>query len=165
MANSFKEREAFALEIIPRIFAEEGLPPELGMALARQESNFDPQARNITGGDLERGGAFGWLQMTYTTGRAIDKNCTVAKLHSPIYNAQLAAALCKQNSAACKGRIEDIISRYNSGRDFWRAPTSTKTVYVPNVQKYMEEYKERAAAAVKSPSSDPASPLDTGKTP
>ncbi len=163
--SSFKEREDFAFTILPEVFAAEGLPPELGMAIARQESSFDPQARVLTGGDLQMGGAWGWCQMTFDTARGLDKHATAARLLNPKYNAELAAALCKQNSKACGGRIEDIISRYNSGRDFWRAPQSTKTVYVPNVQRYMELYRERAQAVAKSPASVVVSSPDTGKSP
>lgn len=143
------------LPLVARAFAAEGLPPELGCALARQESNWNPDARNMTGGDLERGGAFGLCQMTLKTGLALDKHCTPARLLIPKYNVELAAKLCKDNAGRCAGRMEDIISRYNSGKDFWKAPTVTKVHYVPNVQKYMEQYKDLAQAAVKSPASVP----------
>ncbi len=157
-----KKNEALYLPIVAKAFADAGLPPELGCALARQESNWDPMASATHPGDLARGGAFGLCQMTMKTGVALDRHCTMAKLMVPAYNAKLAAQLCKENSGRCMGRIEDIIARYNSGKDFWKAPEVTKTHYVPRVQKYMVEYKEAAKAAV---SSTPASSPDVQKKP
>lgn len=147
---SKNKNEDLYLPIVARAFAEAGLPPELGCAIARQESNWNPEARNLTGGDLERGGAFGLGQMTYKTGIALDKFCTPMKLMNPVYNAKLSAQLCRDNAKRCNNRMEDIISRYNSGKDFWKAPNVTKVHYVPRVQQFMKEYKERAEAAVKA---------------
>jgi hypothetical protein len=130
------------------------------MAIARQESNYTADVRTLTGGDLLLGGSYGLCQMSYNTGRSLDKYCTPARLMNPEYNAKLAAQLCVQNSKACQGRMEDIISRYNSGKDFYRAPDITKLHYVPNVQKFMAFYKQQADIIVAR-----ASALDSQKTP
>lgn len=143
----FADREKLFLPIVAHAFASHGLPPELGAAIARQESNFAADAVVLSGGDGKRGGSYGLCQMSLKTGLSMDKTCTSGRLLDAGYNAELAARLCCINSRACKGNVEDIISMYNSGKAFYKAPDSTKLVYVPNVMKYMEEYKDRAQAA------------------
>lgn len=156
----FADREKLFLPIVAHAFTSHGLPPELGAAIARQESNFAADAVVLTGGDARRGGSYGLCQMSLKTGLGMDKGCTSGRLLDAGYNAELAARLCATNSKACKGNVEDIISMYNSGKAFYKAPDSTKLVYVPNVMKYMELYKARC-----QPFASPVSPPDTQKKP
>lgn len=48
------------------------VPPRLLLAVWRIESNFNPFAVNMTGGDARRGGAWGLGQMTLRTARDLD---------------------------------------------------------------------------------------------
>jgi len=132
-------------QIIYDAFVAQGLPPELGLATAQLESAFNPNAGNITGGDGARGGAFGLGQITVETALALDRTATPAKLMNPQFNANLMARLTKENWVAAHGRVQDVISRYNSGRDFWRAPDGTKLVYTPRVERFMAEWKKKLA--------------------
>jgi soluble lytic murein transglycosylase-like protein len=151
-----KQREERYLPIVAKAFIAEGLPAELGAAIARQESAWDPSAQVVTGGDGVRGGAYGLCQMTLKTALALDREATVGRLLSPEYNAKLAAKLCKENWLRAKGRIQDVIALYNSGKEFHRAPLSTKTVYVPNVEQYMQEYRPMCMNLEQEKTSTPA---------
>ena len=146
----YAEREKLYLPIVASEFAKAGLPPHLGAAIARQESAFDPNAAVLTGGDGARGGAFGLCQMTLKTALSLDKGATSGRLLDARYNAELAAKLCLENWKRFQGRIEDVISAYNSGKPFFRAPESTKLLYVPSVQKYMKQYEVTCAPYVAS---------------
>jgi soluble lytic murein transglycosylase-like protein len=145
--KSFKEREAFALTIIPLTFRNAGLPPELGMALARQESNFDPSATATNPKDLAMGGAFGWCQMTMDTAHALGhKDITPAQLHDPAINASLAAELCVANLKRLPAfSAPDLFAMYNSGRVFAKAPHITQNNYVPRCMKFMTDYAAQLA--------------------
>jgi soluble lytic murein transglycosylase-like protein len=143
-------------QVVADAFTNAGLPPELGLGIAKHESNFNPNASVVTGGDAARGGSYGLCQMSLKTALSLDRAATIAKLHDPRYNAGLAAKLCLLNNVRAKGVIEDVISMYNSGKPFWCAPDSTKTVYVPNVQRYMAEFKAQLAANTAASSATPA---------
>ncbi len=145
------------LPIVAKAFAAEGLPPELGAAIARQESVWSPDVSTMTGGDGRLGGSFGLCQMSLATGGTLDRGVTPGRLLDPAYNAKLAAKLCKRNWNIAHGRIQDVISMYNSGRQFHTAPEVTKLVYVPNVQRYMEEYKVTCASYAVCPVPSPGS--------
>lgn len=148
-----KQREAAYLPIVIEEFEKEGLPPELGAAIARQESNWDPDATVLHGGDGKRGGAYGLCQMTLKTALALDKTATPARLLNPRYNCHLAALLCKENWKRANGRLQDVISLYNSGKQFHAAPDVTKLVYVPRVTAFLAEYREMIQA-LRAPASN-----------
>lgn len=151
-----KEREKTYLLVVARAFAAQGLPPELGAAIAKQESNWDAAAVTMTGGDGARGGSYGLCQMSLKTAEGLDKGATAGRLLDAHYNATLAAQLCRENWDRYQGRIEDVIAAYNSGKPFFRAPEVTKLIYVPHVQKYMRDYETICApyAVCASPQAD-----------
>lgn len=47
--------------------------PSLVMGIIGNESRFNPDAKNLTGGDLARGGAWGLMQMTLATAQGVAK--------------------------------------------------------------------------------------------
>lgn len=147
-------KETLYLPIVAKAFAALGLPPELGAAIARQESNWDPNAATTTGGDATLGGSYGLCQMSLATGGTLARGVTREKLLDPVFNAGLAALLCKQNWDKTKS-IQDTISRYNSGKDFFHAPRSTKVTYVPNVLKFMASYQTVCAQYNERPEPPP----------
>jgi soluble lytic murein transglycosylase-like protein len=64
-----------------------GCPPSLLMAIIQNESSFNSQATNLTGGDLKRGGAWGLAQLTLQTALALDKDSgAIGKVHWPKWN-------------------------------------------------------------------------------
>lgn len=126
-------------------FQNEGLPPEWGLALARQESNFAPQALNMSTGDATRGGSWGLCQMSLTTARGLGYVGTAQGLTDPKVNAKLAAKLCKELVTRFRtNNLADIAAGYNSGKPFAKAPSSTRTVYVPRVIQFAGDYREYA---------------------
>jgi hypothetical protein len=133
--------------IIREEFASAGLDPNLGVAIGKHESGLNPEAVNMTGGDLRRGGSFGPMQMSLATARDLGFTGTTQELMEPRTNTGLAAKLVKQLS----GRFsdpKDIISAYNSGRPLSQAPASTREQYVPGVLSHLSE---KPASSVYSP--------------
>lgn len=47
--------------------------PDWALAIIGNESRFNPNAKNLTGGDLARGGAWGFMQMTLLTAQGVAK--------------------------------------------------------------------------------------------
>lgn len=140
--SKFKDNELAYLPILAQAFASRGLPPELGPALARKESAFNPLEDNQGPGDKELGGSYGLCQMSFQTAKGLGYSGTPEGLKDPYINAALAAELCAINWKAHKNLV-DVICMYNSGKPFMRAPTSTTSVYLPSVQSYMKIYRER----------------------
>lgn len=109
---------------------EENLDPAWILATVKVESNFNPDAVNKGPGDGERGGAWGLGQMTLKTARGLGYSGSAEGLLDPRTNIRLVAALHKQNGAP-GANPQDVFSRYNSGKDFYHAPTVTRQTYVP----------------------------------
>lgn len=148
---TFTQREALYFPMLVAAFLRHNLPPEWGVAIARQESAFVATASNNRAGDATRGGSWGLCQMSLLTARGLGFTGTTAELLSPEINAELAATLCEQISKRIKTReLADVASAYNSGKPFAKAPTSTRTVYVPRVLMFATTYEPRAADLAKS---------------
>ena len=128
------------ISIVADAFRAAGLPPELGCAIARQESFWDPNAKVIYGPDGERGGSYGLCQMSLQTARGLGFTGTPTELCDPKTNAELAAKLCVENHRKDE-TMADLIARYNSGKPMSRAPASTTQMYVPRVLGFMANYK------------------------
>lgn len=143
----FFEREALYFPILVAAFVRQGLPPEWGVALARQESAFVATAINNSTGDASRGGSRGLCQMSLLTARGLGFTGPPEELMNPICNADLAALLCKEISTRLKTtELGDVAAAYNSGKVLAKAPASTRNVYVPRVLSFALGYKLRARA-------------------
>lgn len=118
--------------LIREIASQFDLPAAYFFATIRAESNFDPNAMNLTGGDLARGGAFGLGQMTMRTARSLSFTGTAQDLLDPRTNLELVAKLHRANGAP-NADPRDVFSRYNSGKSLARAPEVTRLNYVPKV--------------------------------
>ena len=127
--------------ILVEAFVRHDLPGAWGIGLARQESDFDPSAKNLAGGDAKRGGSFGLCQMTLLTGRSLrGDGITPEMLLEPSFNADIAAELVAQLRDRYRGVLSDVLAAYNSGRPWAHAPSSTQKVYVPNIIKFIHQY-------------------------
>ncbi len=144
MAPTIAERAALYGPLIRAAFEAEGLPGHWGMALARQESAFEPSAQCLIGGDKKRGGSFGLCQMSLATAQGdLGYLGDGDGLKNPEVNTKLAAKFCKLLTKRLKTtELKDIAAAYNSGRPFAKAPKSTRTVYVPNVLRFAQEYAQ-----------------------
>jgi hypothetical protein len=156
---SFAEREAKYMPVVATAFKNAGLPPELGCAIARQESAWDPTATASNPKDLAMGGAFGLCQMTMDTAHALGHHdITPAQLHDPAINASLAAELCVANrkrivvgpaqTYSPEACWADLFAMYNSGRVFAKAPHITRNNYVPRCQAFMAHYASVLASTL-----------------
>lgn len=132
--------------LLVKAFTAHGLPAAWGLGFARQESDFVPDAAVISGGDARRGGSFGLCAMSLLTAMEYNPKVTVADLKDPAINADLAARHCARLVVQCGLVLQEVASRYNSGRSLEHAPASTRDVYVPHVTKYTLEYAETAKA-------------------
>ncbi len=148
---TFTQREALYFPILVAAFLRHNLPPEWGVAIARQESAFTAAASNNSAGDATRGGSWGLCQMSMLTARGLGFTGTTADLLNPEINAELAATLCAEISKRLKTTsLADVASAYNSGKPMARAPTSTRTVYVPRVLAFAATYRPRAEDVAKT---------------
>lgn len=137
--------DAELVQTITDMFAEQRVPVAFGLALAWVESNFNPAATRLVGGDAARGGAYGLCQMTFRTATELDSKVTLRDLMDAEYNAHLAARLCSQNllllrtnangimSLNSAATIYDLAALYNSGKVYAKAPKVTKDQYVPTI--------------------------------
>jgi soluble lytic murein transglycosylase-like protein len=139
---TFAEREALYGPVLVAAFVSAGLPPEWGLAIAMQETRFNPDALNNTGGDLVRGGSRGLCQMSWKTALGLGYTGVPGDLFKPRTCADLAAKLCSELVRRWKTHdLSDIASGYNSGRRFTQAPAST-IVYSKNVVAYAKHYEQ-----------------------
>ena len=133
-----------------RAFVAHNVPPAWALGIARQESDFVPDAEALSGGDERRGGSFGLCAMSLKTAQSHMPNVTVAQLKDPAINAELAAKECAQLIRRFGVTLPDVAAAYNSGKPLSRAPDSTREVYVPNVVKFTKEYTATAQAMVEA---------------
>ena len=137
------DRERAYGAILRAAFKAEGLPVEWGMAIARQESCFEPATKVLTGGDAALGGSYGLCCMSLDTAKGLGYTGIADGLLDPTTNATLAAKYCRQlcdQFGGDLGNLRDVAAGYNSGKPWAKAPKSTRTVYVPNVMRYAAFY-------------------------
>jgi hypothetical protein len=144
-------RERWFSKPIIKAFTDAFVRPALGMAIARQESEFRAKAVNNTGGDANRGGSYGIMQMSMTTARSLGYKGSWEGLLQVNVCASLAAKLCAQNMARVPisttrdvGYISwclNMAALYNSGHLFADCPRSTREVYAPKVASYFMYYE------------------------
>lgn len=152
LIKAVKDRESLYLPILARAFHAVNLPPEMGPAIAKHESNFRATAVNATGGDLKRGTAIGLCQMTVTTARTLGFSGEPLELQGPSLNSELAAKLCAHNWKATGHSLEQTIAAYNCGLGLVsknEIPAMTKEVYVPAVLELMKHYRDICAVILK----------------
>lgn len=146
-----------------KIFQAQGLPAALGLAIARIESNFNPVAVNLAAGDKKRGGAYGLCQITYKTAQLLGFNGQPENLYEPKLNISLAAKLCDSNASRVKHPFDslewrqDVLSSYNCGKPYLRAPHITRDLYVPKGLEFYAFYEQQLKS--KAPSSAPTKAL------
>jgi soluble lytic murein transglycosylase-like protein len=127
-------------------FQAAGLEPALGLAIAEEESNFNPTAVATNPKDLARGGSYGVCQMSMKTALGLDRTVTPNRLLNPAYCAGLAAKLCVQNIQLAHTKDpSEIFSRYNSGQPFHRAPATTVT-YCANANRFLTAWRAKLSA-------------------
>lgn len=132
--------------LLVKAFVAAKLPAAWGLAIARQESNFYPEAVSMAKGDAGRGGSYGLCQMSLLTAREYMPTITGSELLKAEANAHLAARHCAALVKRFGENLRDVAAAYNSGHPYATCPNSTRNVYVPNVLSYEQLYREQAAA-------------------
>lgn len=151
-------------ELTRRIAAEHGAAELLLLATIDTESDWNPDAVNLGPGDIDRGGAWGLVQLTAKTARDLDDitgrtwaqevpGRAPASLLLPSLNLRLGSFLmleCQRRARALGSRIgslqeaQNVASMWNSGDPFSLAPESTRDVHVP---RFLEHWRRRRRAA------------------
>jgi hypothetical protein len=109
-----------------------GVNPDWLDAIAKQESNWDPQARNEAGADSTYGGAYGITQILWTNLVSLGwKGTREQYLADPAAQAEISAKFAANGP---KTSLQDFATWWNSGkRTLAQAPASTRDTYVPRV--------------------------------
>jgi soluble lytic murein transglycosylase len=100
-------------ELIERESKRNGLDPYFVVALMRQESLFNPQAKSGPG-------AVGLMQVMPRTGRAVAaklgiRNFKEEMLTDPEINIRIGTAILADHLRSYGGRVEDVLIAYNAG--------------------------------------------------
>ncbi len=134
------------LKLYDDIFPRYNLPPAWGKAIALWEGRggLNPGARNLTGGDLKRGGAWGLNQITLQTAKEHGYTGTGVGLLNPVVNVDWMARILS-NPIDKHGRhrappqsLQEAASMWNSGTypGDGDTPAVTLTQYIPGVERY-----------------------------
>jgi len=126
--------------VLVRAFLQYGLPGVWGLAISHQETagTFNPNLRNLSGGDGARGGSYGLCQVSLRTAQAYQSDITPESLIVPGTNADIAARICLDANKRFPGSLMNVAALYNDGKPFasTRLAASTRDIYVPNVLRY-----------------------------
>lgn len=136
------------------------LEPDWLDAIGYVESRWNANATNMTGADLERGGAVGMTQITMKTAQAYGYKGSVQDLlASPETQAELSAQIM---AAGDPQSLEDAAAWWNAGRKrASQLPSShvTRTDYIPKAQAALTVVQQEGFAAYVSHLGDGPLPL------
>lgn len=136
------------LKIVAIYAKKYGVSAALIASIIQIESGFNQGAKNLTGGDLERGGAWGLMQMTLKTAKNLGFMGDPKLLLIPSINIDYGTKLLAQIQRRVKKVIRteseidrNIVSIYNSGKFFAKAPSSTLE-YVARWSNAIKQYRD-----------------------
>lgn len=139
---TFEKREQIWGHVVAAAFSAHELPAEWGLAICKQESNFDPLAVAGVHTASCKGGTFGLMQITYGAAREMGFDDRRDKLLNPVLNCALAAKLCTRWALRHPDSLEDVYCRFRSGKPRSHAPGAT-LANLRKVLRYAYEYKNR----------------------
>lgn len=144
MNREFLLRYQYYYPLIAREFEQRGLKSLWGCAIAAAESAFRADAINLQGGDGDRGGSWGIMQMSHKTALLLGFAGDPVQLLSPELCVSLAAQLCEDNMQRCfqnmDGTLAECASLYNSGKRVHAAPPST-LAYIDIVTDFARQFE------------------------
>lgn len=147
--------------VLVRAFMQYGLPGVWGLAIAHQETDgtFNPNAKNLSGGDGQRGGSYGLCQVSLLTARHYEPGITPEELIVPGTNADIAARICLDANRRFPQSLMNVAAMYNDGKPFasTRLAASTRDIYVPNVLRYANLHAQLAEQIEKQINAEPNS--------
>lgn len=111
-----------------------GVNPALALAIAKQESGFNPNAF----GDQSVGGSYGLFQIHQPSHPGYKGK------FDPKQNIQYGVGLLKSLNDRFGGDVNKVIQAYNAGAgavSSGRIPASTRQTYLPNVLRFLNEFE------------------------
>lgn len=126
-------RAARVAQLVTAATARTLVPDAVVLGIARQESDFYPDAVATDPRDLARGGAHGLMQMTLQTARelgysaAVGDRAQLTGLYDPALNVQLGVTYLARLLAATKGDVAAAVSAYNGGLSAERPDDGKRT--------------------------------------
>ncbi len=126
-----------------------GVPPELALAVAEQESGFNPTAKSPKG-------ALGTMQLMPGTAKIYNMDP-----NDPVQNIRGGVLHLRSLLDTHKGNLNSVLAAYNSGRTD-NLPAETQA-YVPGVLGRMPKFNQQKAPAVGTP--PPAAAAPPSKSP
>lgn len=149
--------------IIQAAASRYSVPAPLIAAIMEQESQGNPNAANLTGGDAALGGSYGLMQMSLSTAQALGYDGDTQGLYDPTTNIYLGTQYLADLLGQTGGNIDAAISGYNAGLSSVRpgdgkrvgntgtdADLSTPFInqtYVDRVKAFMTQYGTATVAA------------------
>lgn len=128
-----------------------GVPPELALAVAEQESGFNPTARSPKG-------ALGTMQLMPGTAKIYNVDPT-----DPVQNIRGGVLHLRSLLDTHQGDLTKVLAAYNSGRTD-RLPAETQA-YVPGVLGRMPKFSQRTQQGPQQPAGGPPMPSRGGPPP
>jgi hypothetical protein len=126
-------------DLIRQEAAKQGVPPELALAVADQESSFNPTVTNPTSG------ALGTFQILPATGKMLGVDPT-----DPRQNISGGVQYLRQLLDQHQGNLQKVLETYGGVR--------TDQTYVPSVLRKIPQYKAAQAAPVGPVGASPPAP-------
>jgi soluble lytic murein transglycosylase-like protein len=149
-------RAARVAQLVDVATARTLVPPAVVLGVARQESDFYPDATATHPGDLARGGAYGLMQMTLQTARTLGYSGPVGDraqltgLYDPALNVQLGVLYLSQLLTATRGDVKAAVSAYNGGLSAERPGDAKRTTNDRTAPFINQEYVDKVVKFARS---------------
>lgn len=132
------------------------VPEAVVLGIARQESDFYPDATATDARDLARGGSFGLMQMSLATARAlgysgpIGDRAQLTGLYDPATNIRLGVEYLSQLLTATHGDVKAAVSAYNAGLSSERRGDGKRVTNDPTAAFINQNYVDRVVNFARS---------------
>jgi soluble lytic murein transglycosylase-like protein len=144
-AMGLSEEQNDCRKAIRRVALAHGIDPDWIDAIAKQESNWDPNAVNKTGADGARGGSYGCLQLSVATAQSAGFDGDPEDLFDPTTVAEYFCKIQASRPGGTADSLEDMCAYWNAGKvtaSDPRLPASTKNDYIPRVLANYEKIQD-----------------------
>lgn len=125
------------INLIEQSAYDNNIDPNILLAIAQQESSFNPSNKNLKD---PNGGSYGLFGLTLKYAQTFQPNITAEDLLNPVTNINIAIQLLKSNMKF-GSTPADIFDEWNSGIHKDSTGNIVPTAS-PNLDKYMAYYKQ-----------------------
>lgn len=148
--------------IIGPLATRAGVPVDLVKGIISVESQWNPDAENLTGGDAARGGSYGLMQMSLETAQGMGYTGTAEGLKDPTTNLTYGIQFLGWAYTETGGDYVKTAAAYNGGR-LGASGTYTDQSYIDKVlaaaQSFVQSVTQLADQADAAASGDVGSTL------